>query len=134
MPTTAVTTRRKEPQSSKDGRPPASSGKVGINDLIEVLQDYLDPKEVNAVYKAYLFGADAHDGQRRRIGAAYISHPVSVALILAGMRLDSSSISAAILHDVIEDTPTLREQLAESFGEDVALLVDGVSKIDQIEF
>jgi len=134
MPTTAVTTRRKEPQSSKEGRPPASTGKVVISDLIEVLEEYLDPKEVKAVYKAYLFGADAHDGQRRRSGEAFISHPLSVALILADMRLDSPSISAAILHDVIEDTPTLREQLAELFGEDVALLVDGVSKIDQIEF
>ena len=134
MPTTAVTKRRKEPQSSKVGRPSASTGKVVISDLIEVLEEYLDPKEVKAVYKAYLFGADAHDGQRRRSGEAFISHPLSVALILADMRLDSPSISAAILHDVIEDTPTLREQLAESFGEDVALLVDGVSKIDQIEF
>jgi RelA/SpoT family (p)ppGpp synthetase len=107
---------------------------VVISDLIEVLEEYLDPKEVKAVYKAYLFGADAHDGQRRRSGEAFISHPLSVALILADMRLDSPSISAAILHDVIEDTPTLREQLAELFGEDVALLVDGVSKIDQIEF
>lgn len=134
MPTTAVTKRRKEPQSSKVGRPPVSTGKVVISDLIEVLEEYLDPKEVKAVYKAYLFGADAHDGQRRRSGEAFISHPLSVALILADMRLDSPSISAAILHDVIEDTPTLREQLAELFGEDVALLVDGVSKIDQIEF
>ena len=90
MPTTAATTtRRKEPQSSKAGQPPASTGKAVISDLIEVLEEYLDPKEVKAVYEAYLFGADAHDGQRRRSGEAFISHPLSVALILADMRLDA---------------------------------------------
>ena len=86
------------------------------------------------VYRAYLFSAEAHEGQVRKSGEAYIFHPVEVANILATMRMDGQSIIAAILHDVIEDTATAKEQIAEHFGEAVADLVDGVSKISQIEF
>lgn len=105
-----------------------------IGELCEILGHYLDERAVEDVYQAYLFGAEAHEGQRRRSGEPYISHPLEVARILADMRLDSRSIIAAILHDVIEDTPTAKEHLVERFGEDVAHLVDGVSKINQIEF
>ncbi len=86
------------------------------------------------MYRAYLFGAQAHDGQKRRSGEPYIFHPLEVARILASIHLDSRSLMAAILHDVIEDTPTAKEQVAADFGVDVAELVDGVSKIGQIEF
>ena len=86
------------------------------------------------MYRAYLFGAQAHDGQKRHSGEPYIFHPLEVARILASIHLDSRSLMAAILHDVIEDTPTAKEQVAADFGVDVAELVDGVSKIDQIEF
>ena len=86
------------------------------------------------MYRAYLFSAEAHEGQHRRSGEPYIFHPLEVARILAHMHLDSKSISAAILHDVIEDTPHSKEKIAELFGKDVAMLVDGVSKIDRIEF
>ena len=105
-----------------------------ISELCEVLSEYLDESAVADIYRAYQYGADAHEGQVRSSGEAYIQHPIAVARILADMRLDSRSIMAAILHDVIEDTPTAREVLAKQFGEDVAYLVDGVSKIDQIEF
>ncbi|HEC13458.1 MAG TPA: bifunctional (p)ppGpp synthetase/guanosine-3',5'-bis(diphosphate) 3'-pyrophosphohydrolase [Acidiferrobacteraceae bacterium] len=103
-------------------------------DLVELLDAYLSKQEVADVYRAYLFGAEAHEGQTRRSGEPYIYHPIEVARILAEMRLDSRSIIAALLHDVIEDTPTAKEHLAQTFGEDVAELVDGVSKISQIEF
>jgi len=86
------------------------------------------------VYRAYLFSAEAHEGQSRRSGEPYIFHPVEVAHILAQMHLDAKSISAAILHDVIEDTQHGKDNIAELFGKDVADLVDGVSKIDKIEF
>ncbi|HEX9626600.1 MAG TPA: bifunctional (p)ppGpp synthetase/guanosine-3',5'-bis(diphosphate) 3'-pyrophosphohydrolase [Acidiferrobacterales bacterium] len=99
-----------------------------------MLEAYLSPAEVADVYRAYLFGAEAHDGQKRKSGEPYIFHPLEVAHILAAMHLDSRSIIAAILHDVIEDTPTLKETVAEDFGKDVADLVDGVTKIGQIEF
>ncbi len=105
-----------------------------IGDLCAQLETYLGPTEVGDVYRAYLFGAQAHDGQKRRSGEPYIFHPLEVARILANMHLDSRSIMAAILHDVIEDTPTAKEQVAADFGADVAELVDGVSKIGQIEF
>lgn len=108
--------------------------RVLASDLCEELGEYLDQQAVADVYRAYDYGARAHDGQTRRSGEEYITHPVSVAQILAEMRLDSRSIMAAILHDVVEDTAITTEVLAEEFGEDVAQLVDGVTKINQIEF
>ena len=105
-----------------------------ISDLCKILEGYLNPQEVAEVYRAYLFGAEAHEGQHRRSGEPYIYHPLEVARILAQMRMDSKSITAAILHDVIEDTQTAKSQLATDFGKDVADLVDGVSKINQIAF
>jgi len=105
-----------------------------ISDLIKLLESYLEPDQVQEVYRAYLFGAEAHDGQHRMTGEPYIYHPVAAARILADLRLDHKSIIAAILHDVIEDTSTVKEQIAAEFGNDVAELVDGVSKLTQIEF
>jgi GTP pyrophosphokinase len=105
-----------------------------ISDLCSELEVYLEPAQVEEIYRAYLVGAEAHEGQSRVSGEPYISHPVAVARILAEMRMDSRSIIAAILHDVIEDTPTLKEQLATQFGDEVAELVDGVSKLTQIDF
>jgi len=99
-----------------------------------VLETYLEPDDVKEVYEAYLFGSEAHQGQTRRSGEPYIHHPLEVAYNLASMHLDARSITAAILHDVIEDTETAKEHIAVQFGEDVAELVDGVSKISQIEF
>ena len=83
---------------------------------------------------AYHFAASAHRGQTRRSGEPYVTHPVAVARILADLHLDQPSIVAALLHDVIEDTHTGKGQIAERFGEQVAHLVDGVSKLDQIKF
>ena len=135
MPTTPATKRRKSPSAESRQRPAKSSkGRLLISDLLEVVEQYLDPEEIKAVCDAYLFGAEAHEGQTRRSGEAYIFHPLSVAAILSDIRLDSRSIIAALLHDVIEDTPTAKEELATRFGKDVAQLVDGVSKIDQIDF
>ncbi len=102
--------------------------------LCDSLSAYLDAKTVEEIYRAYLFGAEAHQGQRRSSGEPYIHHPIAVAGILAELKLDSRSIIAAVLHDVIEDTEVDKEGLAREFGEDVALLVDGVSKIGQLEF
>jgi guanosine-3',5'-bis(diphosphate) 3'-pyrophosphohydrolase len=105
-----------------------------IHDLCELTRTYLDPRQVEEIERAYLFSADAHQGQRRASGEPYISHPIQVARILAEMHLDNRSIVAAILHDVIEDTPTAKEQIAAEFGDDVAELVDGVSKLSHITF
>ncbi len=105
-----------------------------IQHLCKILEEYLEPDQVSSVYRAYLFGAEAHEGQRRLSGEPYITHPIAVARILAELRLDHQSLIAAILHDVIEDTETVKDQITARFGEDVAELVDGVSKLTHIHF
>ena len=105
-----------------------------VSELCELLESYLDSEQVKKVYNAYLFSAEAHEGQKRLTGEPYIYHPLAVAKIMAEMRMDGQSITAAILHDVIEDTPTAKEQIIEQFGEEVAELVDGVSKLTNLNF
>lgn len=119
---------------SQNKAPEVPPRRLLISDLCATLETYLEPGDVQEVYQAYLFGSEAHEGQTRRSGEPYIHHPLEVAYNLASMHLDSRSIVAAILHDVIEDTENSKEQIASEFGEDVAELVDGVSKISQIEF
>jgi RelA/SpoT family (p)ppGpp synthetase len=114
--------------------PGASKRDNGMRRLVETLKDYLPDEHVEQVVKAYEFGADAHEGQTRKSGEPYITHPVAVAQELAEMRLDSQAICAAILHDVVEDTPASLEKIEELFGPEVAQLVDAVSKLDQIQF
>ena len=104
-----------------------------ISSLLGKLETYLDREALADVYRAYLYAAEAHEDQIRRSGEPYIYHPIAVAAILAEMRMDSRTVMGAILHDVIEDTTISRAQLAGEFGEDVAHLVDGVSKISQLE-
>jgi hypothetical protein len=98
------------------------------------LSDYLAPELVAKVRRAYEIGAAAHAGQLRKSGEAYITHPVAVAGILADLRLDAETLCAAILHDALEDTPLPRSAIVEEFGEPVAELVDGVTKLDKIHF
>ncbi|MCW8854644.1 MAG: RelA/SpoT family protein [Gammaproteobacteria bacterium] len=105
-----------------------------ISDLCQIVEDYMNEEQVREIYNSYLFSAQAHEGQYRKTGEPYIYHPISVARILAEMHMDSKSISAAILHDVIEDTKVTKENIAETFGDDVAELVDGVSKLTHIQF
>src|SRR5512139_1405604 len=107
---------------------------IGINQLIAKLETYLPPDQVELVQEAYDFAFKAHDGQRRRSGEPYITHPVAVADLLADLRLDAQTMIAAILHDVMEDTPNTKDEITERFGKEVADLVDGVSKLDQIQF
>ena len=105
-----------------------------ISDLCALLETYLEPQPIKNVYHAYLFSAAAHEGQTRLTGEPYIYHPLAVARILAGMHMDAQTITAAILHDVIEDTETAKDQITDEFGKDVANLVDGVSKLTHLEF
>jgi len=102
--------------------------------LLDSLQSYMSDEQIGQVVQAYEFGANAHDGQTRLSGEPYISHPVAVAQFLADMHMDSQAIAAAILHDVLEDTGTSIAELEAQFGSEIALLVDGVSKLDQIHF
>jgi GTP diphosphokinase / guanosine-3',5'-bis(diphosphate) 3'-diphosphatase len=98
------------------------------------MQRYLSADQVAQVMKAYEFAASAHSGQQRHSGEPYISHPVAVATILAELKLDAQTLMAALLHDVIEDTGVPKDHIASLFGDEVAELVDGVSKLDRIEF
>jgi GTP diphosphokinase / guanosine-3',5'-bis(diphosphate) 3'-diphosphatase len=113
---------------------PGGRRSTGISQLLDKLEAYLSPAQVERVREAYDFGAERHLGQKRLSGEPYITHPVAVADILADLRLDADTLVAAILHDVIEDTPTAKAEIASIFGQVVAELVDGVSKLDQIQF
>jgi RelA/SpoT family (p)ppGpp synthetase len=114
--------------------PHPTASRFLISDLLTLLESYLDTEQVREIYRAYLFGAEAHEGQMRVSGEPYIYHPLEVAHILAEMHMDAESIIAGILHDVIEDTGTVKETVTSEFSEDVAELVDGVSKLTQIKF
>ena len=105
-----------------------------IDAFADRLSSYLDNDQVNLVRRAYFYAEQAHDGQRRRSGEAYVTHPLAVANILADMHMDHQSLMAAMLHDVIEDTGIAKEALNTQFGETVAELVDGVSKLTQMNF
>ncbi|WP_435433377.1 RelA/SpoT family protein [Zwartia panacis] len=99
-----------------------------------LLDGYLDAKDVALVRDAYRFSDQAHLGQFRSSGSPYISHPISVAEICAGWKLDVDAIRAALLHDVMEDQDIAKQELLEKFGPEVAELVDGLSKLDRLEF
>jgi RelA/SpoT family (p)ppGpp synthetase len=105
-----------------------------LDALNTTLRGYLNPDQANHVNRAYFFAEQAHYGQRRRSGEPYVTHPLAVAGILADMHMDHQSLIAAMLHDVIEDTGIEKNAIGEQFGETVAELVDGVSKLTQMEF
>jgi len=105
-----------------------------IAELERQVSSYLQTDEVDRVLRAYDFGARAHEGQHRMSGEPYIHHPLEVAQILADMHMDSQTLIAAILHDVMEDTETAKVEIQRKFGKGVAELVDGVSKLTQIQF
>ena len=102
--------------------------------LKEYVSSYLSKVQVDLLKQAYIVARDAHDGQMRSSGEPYITHPVAVAHNLAKMHLDHETLMAALLHDVIEDTPVTKDELAELFGHTVAELVEGVSKLDKLKF
>ncbi len=104
-----------------------------INKLLKALS-YLPAEDIDEIYQAYLLAEKAHEGQKRASGEPYITHPLSVAFILSEIHMDKQTIIAALLHDVIEDTGIQKENLTAQFGETVSDLVDGVSKLTQIEF
>ena len=103
-------------------------------DFKKKISKYLNPYQVKKIEKSFNLACDAHKGQVRKSGEAYIHHPLSAASLLADFQLDHESIMAAILHDVIEDTEIGKENLKKSFGVKVAELVDGVSKLDKLSF
>ena len=103
-----------------------------ITELEKQVGEYLAPDEVGKVRRAYEFGAVAHEGQRRLSGEPYIHHPLEVARILGDLYMDHQTLMAAILHDVVEDTDASKKEISGKFGKSVAELVDGVSKLPQL--
>jgi RelA/SpoT family (p)ppGpp synthetase len=114
--------------------PGASKRDHGLRRLLDTVETYLPAEQLEPITRAYEFGAEAHRGQTRKTGEPYITHPVAVAQLLAEMHLDSEAIMAAILHDTVEDTEATIKEIESNFGSEVAQLVDGVSKLDQIQF
>jgi len=106
---------------------------VRFDDILEKVSSYISEKEIGALRKAYVFAGQAHKGQVRRSGEPYLSHPLEVADYLADMRLDKTTLVAALLHDVLEDTDTTAAAIRESFGREVADLVEGVTKISRVQ-
>src|SRR5690242_21639292 len=102
--------------------------------LLRDASSYLKAEDVRQIQSAYEFSEAAHEGQFRRTGKPYISHPIEVAKILTQWHLDSQALTAALLHDVMEDTAVTKTEISDKFGRMVAELVDGVSKLDKIEF
>jgi GTP pyrophosphokinase len=105
-----------------------------VTELIEKVRAYHAGADAELIRRAYEFSARVHRGQRRQSGEPYLVHPVEVASIIADLRLDVASVATGLLHDTVEDTLTTLEQLQGEFGEEIALLVDGVTKISQINF
>ena len=109
-------------------------GVASVTQLTNKLAEYLTPSELKKIKEAYRFSDEAHLGQMRMSGEPYISHPIAVAEICADWKLDAQAIMAALLHDVMEDQDVRKDELIERFGAPVANLVDGLSKLEKIEF
>ena len=111
-----------------------TSPEVLYNELIAAIRKYHPSDDISMIEKAYQIAYDAHKDQRRKSGEPYIIHPLCVAIILADLELDKETLVAGILHDVVEDTVMTEEEITAIFGEEVALLVDGVTKLTQISW
>ena len=122
--------------ATSPARPLPASSVVALDfeRLRATLGEYLRIEDIGRVEAAYHFAARAHDGQFRQSGEPYVTHPVAVAEIVAGWRLDPQALIAALLHDVMEDTAITKQEIADAFGKVTAELVDGLSKLDKIEF
>jgi GTP diphosphokinase / guanosine-3',5'-bis(diphosphate) 3'-diphosphatase len=111
----------------------ANASAASFATLIEAVQ-YLSPAEIEQLRQAYRFADAAHLGQTRRNGEPYITHPIAVAVECAGWKLDAQALMAALLHDTIEDCGVEKREILERFGSPVAELVDGLTKLDKLQF
>src|SRR5690606_14319751 len=107
---------------------------VTFEELIALLKTYLSDEDIAFITKAYEYAKKAHEGQYRKSGEPYIIHPIQVAHILAELQMDKVTIAAGLLHDVVEDTEVDLEHIQQQFGEQVAMLVDGVTKLGKIKY
>jgi GTP diphosphokinase / guanosine-3',5'-bis(diphosphate) 3'-diphosphatase len=119
------------PQSAE---PPLLPADCETSALTLLLKEYFTQADIEQVWVAYRYAFAAHDGQTRKTGEPYITHPVAVACILAKLHLDLPTLLAALLHDVVEDTGVPIAEISERFGKQVGDLVEGLTKLDKIEF
>ena len=105
-----------------------------IEDIIEKTKSYLAQEDVDFIYRAYEFAKLAHIDQYRKSGEPYIIHPIQVAGILVDLEMDHETIAGGLLHDVVEDTETSLEEIEAAFNSEVAMLVDGVTKLGKIKY
>ena len=111
-----------------------SNEKASLETLIENARSYIKEEDLDIIKEAYYYAEAKHDGQLRKSGEEYIVHPLSTAIILSEIYADKDTICAGLLHDVIEDCDTTKQDIAEHFGDEIASLVDGVTKISKIRF
>ena len=112
----------------------AKNRDMTAEEIFSLVASYMNEEHVDFVKKAYEAAKSAHEGQFRSSGEAYILHPVQVAGILAELQMDPSTVAAGFLHDVVEDTEVSREDIIREFGEEVAMLVDGVTKLEKLKY
>ena len=106
---------------------------VRLEDIVERIQSYNPDADVDLLRRAYIYSAKAHQGQTRLSGEAYLVHPIEVANILSSLKLDAPTVAAGLLHDTIEDTPVTQDEITSLFGDEVAMLVDGMTKLSRME-
>ena len=111
------------------GKPP-----VTIEFLMDAVKNYQTDADLELIQRAYLVAREGHAGQSRASGEPYINHPLNVAALLTELQLDDTTIAAALLHDVVEDTLFTLDEITDMFGDEIALLIDGVTKIGKIYF
>ncbi|MDH4266913.1 MAG: HD domain-containing protein, partial [Deltaproteobacteria bacterium] len=105
---------------------------IRLNDILEKLHRYLPGADLGMIEKAYVFSAKVHQGQVRLSGEPYLIHPLEVAAILADMKMDIATVASGLLHDTVEDTYTTFDEIKQTFGPEIAGLVDGLTKISKI--
>ena len=133
LPAEERTQIRKADASAKTMQDFTSPEKL-YEELLAGIRKYHPSDDISMVEKAYRIAYDAHKDQKRRSGEPYIIHPLCVAIILADLELDKETIVAGLLHDVVEDTVMTDGEISKEFGEEVALLVDGVTKLGQLNY
>ncbi|MEM9031596.1 MAG: HD domain-containing protein, partial [Pseudomonadota bacterium] len=106
---------------------------IDADDLIELVRNYNPKSDERVIRKAFAYGREMHEGQSRQSGEPYFTHPVAVAAILTEMQLDDATIVTALLHDTIEDTRSTYQEISKRFGREVAELVDGVTKLTNLQ-
>src|ERR1700722_6822782 len=131
---TAEPVKRVRPKGGRPGPPAPLTVEQKFDLLLKTVAANRPADDLDIIRKAWEFCLQHHEGQKRASGEPYVTHPLEVALVLAEMKMDSTAIAAGLLHDAVEDTPVTSDEIYDKFGEQVAHIVEGVTKLDKIEF